>query len=329
MMRRRDFITLLGGTAAGWPLAARAKQAVRMCPIGVLFDFLASDPQSTIGSAAFEDGLRKWGWTTGGNLQITYRYANYEMLLRRSAHELVSLHPNVIVAVGGPSATALQEVTSTVPIVFIKTNDPITHGFIGSMEHPGGNCTGLIEFEPSIGVKWLQLLKQLAPTVTRVAVIQDPALIGWRPLLSAIEKAAPSFSMKVSRVDVRDGLKMERFITTFASVPNGGLIVTPTTFSVIIRERIITLAASNKLPAIYFSQLFAAEGGLASYAPDTTDQYRRAAGYVDRILKGEKPADMPVQGPSKFDLVVNLKAAQVIGLTIPASVIAAADRVIE
>jgi ABC-type uncharacterized transport system substrate-binding protein len=328
-MKRRDFIALLGGTVVGWPLTVCAEQAMGVRRIGALFDFLAYDPQSTIGSTAFEDGLKKRGWTVGGNLRIVYRYANYEMLLRKSAHELVSLNPDVILAVGGPSATALQEVTSTLPIVFINTNDPITHGFIKSMEHPGGNFTGLIEFEPSIGVEWLRLLNQIAPSVKRVAVIQDPALVGWRPLLNAIENAAPSFSMKVSRVDVRDGLKMERFVSTFASNPNGGLIVTPTTFSVIIRERIIALAASNKLPAIYFNQLFAAEGGLVSYSPDTVDQYRRAAGYVDRILKGEKPTDMAVRGPRKFELVVNLKAAQVIGLTIPASVLAVADRVIK
>ena len=328
-MRRRQFIKLLGGTAAGWPLAARAQQATRMRRIGALFDFLAYDPQSTIGTTAFEDGLKERGWTVGGNLQIMYRWANYAILLRRSAHELVALTPDVILAVGGSSATALQEVTSTVPIVFMKTSDPIAHRFIASMKQPGGNFTGLIEFEPSIGVNWLKLLKQIAPSVTRVAVIQDPMRLAWRQLLTAIEKAAPSFGVEVSPVDVREGLELERFITSFASSPNGSLIVTPSTFSVIIRERIIALAARYKLPAIYFSQLFVPDGGLVSYAPDAIDQYRRAAGYVDRILKGENPADMPVQAPTKFELVINLKAAQAVGLTIPAGVLAAADQVIK
>jgi putative ABC transport system substrate-binding protein len=328
-MKRREFIKLLGGTAACWPFAARAKQAMRMRRIGVLFDFLAYDPQSTIGTTAFEHSLEERGWTIGGNLQIVYRWANYEILLRRFAHQLVSLTPDVILAVGGPSATALQTATSTVPIVFIETSDPIAHRFIASMKHPGGNFTGLIEFDPSIGVEWLKLLKQIAPSVTRVAVIQDPALSAWRRLLTAIEKAAPSFGVEVNPLDVRDGLKMERFISTFASSPNAGLIVTPSTFSVIIRERIIALAARYRLPAIYFSQIFVAEGGLISYAPDTIDQYRRAAGYADRILKGEKPADMPVQAPTKFQVVINLKAAQVAGLTIPADVLAVADHVIK
>jgi putative ABC transport system substrate-binding protein len=328
-MRRREFIKLLGGTAAGWPLAARAQQAMRMRRIGALMSFVEYDPQSKIGTSAFEHGLEEWGWTLGGNLQIEYRWANYGSLYRRFAHELVALTPDVILAVGGSSASALQEVTRTIPIVFMKTSDPVNRRLIASMEQPGGNFTGLIEFEPSIGGKWLELLKQIAPSVTRVAVIQSPMQFAWRNLLTAIEKAAPSFSVEVSPVDARDGVQMERIITTFASSPNGGLIVTPNAFSVIMRERIIALAARHKLPAIYFSQFFVTDGGLISYAPDTIDQYRRAAGYVDRILKGEKPADMPVQAPTKFELVINLKAAKVIGLTIPAGVLAVADHVIK
>lgn len=328
-MRRREFIKLLGGTAAGWPLAARARQAMRMRRIGALLSFAESDPQSKIGTSAFERGLKERGWTLGGNLQIDYRWINSGLLYRRFAHELVALTPDVILAVGGSSATALQEATRTIPIVFMKTSDPVNRRLIASMEQPGGNFTGLIEFEPSIGTKWLELLKQIAPSVTRVAVIQDPSRFAWRNLLTAIEKAAPSLSVKVSPVDARDGVMMERIITTFASSSNGGLIVTPSAFSVIIREQIIALAARYKLPAIYFSQLFVSDGGLISYAPDTIDQYRRAAGYVDRILKGEKPANLPVQAPTKYYLVINLKTAKALGLAVPPALLARADEVIE
>ncbi|MGB6589726.1 MAG: ABC transporter substrate-binding protein, partial [Pseudolabrys sp.] len=233
------------------------------------------------------------------------------------------------VAVSGSSATALQEVTRTVPIVFMGTSDPVNRRLIASMEQPGGNITGFIEFESSIGAKWLELLKQIAPSVTRVAVVRDPTRFAWRGLLTAIEKAAPSFSVEVNPVDARDVTEMERIITTFAGGSNGGLIVTPSAFSAIFREQIIALAARHKLPAIYFSRFFVTDGGLISYAPDPIDQYSRAAGYVDRILKGEKPADMPVQAPTKFELVINLSTAQGIDLTIPAGVLAVADQVIK
>jgi putative ABC transport system substrate-binding protein len=209
------------------------------------------------------------------------------------------------------------------------TSDPVNRRLIASMDQPGGNITGFVEFESSIGGKWLEWLKQIAPGMTRVAVVRDPTRFAWRGLLAAIEKAAPSFSVEVNPVDARDITEMERIITTFAASSNGGLIVTPSAFSAIFRERIIALAARHKLPAIYFSRFFVTDGGLISYAPDTIDQYRRAAGYIDRILKGEKPADMPVQGPTKFELVVNLRSAQVIDLTVPASVLAAADDVIK
>ncbi|MEJ2377449.1 MAG: ABC transporter substrate-binding protein [Pseudolabrys sp.] len=328
-MKRRDFIKLLGGTAAAWPLIARAQQMTRMRRIGALMDFSEYDPQSTIGTSAFEHGLEERGWKLGTNLQIKYRWANYPNLLLKFAHELVALAPDVILAVGGSSASALQEVTRTIPVVFMEISDPVNRRLITSMERPGGNFTGLIEFQPGIGRKWLELLKQIAPAVTRVAVIQDPSRFAWRNLLTSIEKAASTSSVKVSPVDARDGVKMERMITTFASSPNGGLMVTPNTFSVLMRDRIIALAARHKLPAIYFNQLFVTDGGLASYAPDTSDQYRRAAGYIDRILKGEKPADMSIQAPTKFEFVINLKAAQTIGLNIPAGVLAVADRVIK
>ena len=328
-MRRREFITLLGGAAAGWPLAAAAQQAKQKRRIGVLMSFTENDPESTIGVSAFEYGLKKQGWTPGRNVQIEYRWANTLAHYRIFARQLVALDPDVILAVGGSSASALQEVTRIIPIVFMEISDPFFRRLIASMEKPGGNFTGLIEFEPSIGKKWLELLKQSAPNVTRVAIIQNPVVAAWRKLLNTIEKAASSFNVEVSPVDVRDALAMERTIANFASSPNGGLIVTPSAFAVIIRERIIALATQHKLPAIYFSPFFVNNGGLISYAPDTSDQYRRAAGYVDRILKGEKPADMPVQAPTKFDLVVNLKAAQLIGLTIPADVLTVADHVIK
>jgi putative ABC transport system substrate-binding protein len=328
-MRRRDFIKLLGGTAAGWPLAAPAQQTMPMRRIGALMNVTENDPQSLVWAAAFERGLEERGWRLGGNLQIEYRWANNENLYRRFALELVALNLDATLAVGGSSATALQEVTRTLPIVFVGTSDPVNRRLVASMDQPGANITGFIEFESSIGSKWLELLKQIAPSVTRVAVVRDPVRLSWIRQLTAIETAAPSFSVEVSPVDVRDGMAMERTITEFASSSNGGLIVTPSAFSAIFRERIIALAAQHKLPAIYFSRFFVTEGGLVSYAPDMIDQYRHAASYVDRILKGESPASMPVQAPTKFELVINLRTAMSLDLTIPAGVLSIADHVLQ
>jgi putative tryptophan/tyrosine transport system substrate-binding protein len=327
-MRRREFIKFLGGAAAGWPLAAHAQQSTGRRRIGALMNIAENDPQSLVWASAFERGLRERGWTLGNNLQVEYRWANDENLYRRFAHELVALSPEVVLAVSGSSATALQEVTKTIPVVFIGTSDPVNRRLIAAMEKPGGNFTGFIEFESSIGGKWLELLKLIAPSVTRVAVIRDPTRFAWRSLLTAIEKAAPSFNVEATAIDARGAIEMERLITAFANSSNGGLIVTPSAFSAIFRERIIALATRLKLPAIYFSRYFVVDGGLASYGPDTIDQFRRAAGYVDRILNGEKPADMPVQAPSKFELVVNLRAAQGIDLSIPARFLDVADHVI-
>jgi ABC-type uncharacterized transport system substrate-binding protein len=326
-MRRREFIKLLGGTAAGWPLAARAQQPMRR--IGALMNIAENDLQSTIWASAFERGLKERGWTPRDNLQIEYRWANNENLYRRFAQELVALTPDVILAVSGSSASALQEATRTIPIVFMGTSDPVNRRLIASMEQPGGNITGFIEFESSIGAKWLELLKQIAPRVTRVAVVRDPTRLSWRGLLTAIERAAPSFSVEVIPIDARDGTEMERTLTTFASSTNGGLIVTPSAFSAIFGGRIIALAARHKLPAIYFNQFFVTDGGLLSYAPDTIDQYHRAAGYIDRILKGEKPADMPVQAPTKYQMVINLRTAKALDLTVPPTLLASADEVIK
>jgi len=328
-MRRREFITLLGGTAATWPLAARAQQPVRVRRIGALMSIAENDSQSTVWSSAFERGLTDHGWKPGNDLKIEYRWANDENLYRRFARELLAANPEVVLAVSGSSASALQEVTSTVPVVFMATSDPVNRRLIATMEKPGGNFTGFIEFEPSIGAKWLELLRKIAPNVTRVAVLRDPTRFSWRSLVTAIEKAAPSLSVDVTAIDARDAMQMERAITEFAGNANSGLIVTPSAYSAIFRERIIALAAKLKLPAIYYSPFFAADGGLCAYSPDMIDQYRRAADYVDRILKGEKPGDMPVQGPSKFEFVINLRTARLMDLAVPAGVLEVADRVIK
>jgi putative tryptophan/tyrosine transport system substrate-binding protein len=326
-MKRREFITLLGGMAFV-PLAARAAQSTQVRHIGALMNIAENDPEARVWAAAFEQGMEKQGWKPGHDLQIEYRWANSESLYRRFAQELTRLDPDVILAVSGSSASALQEATSPVPVVFIATSDPVARRLIASMEKPGGNFTGYVEFESNIGSKWVGLLKQIAPNVTRVAVVQDPMRSTWRNVLTDIEEAAPSLNIEVSPVDARDGVELERLLTKFAGSPNGGLIVTPNLFSAISRERIVTLAARHKLPAVYFSRHFVTDGGLISYAPDRIDQYHRAAGYIDRILKGEKPADMPVQTPTKFEIVANLRTAQMIGLTMPAQVVAAADHVI-
>ncbi len=324
-MLRREFIKLIGGTAAGWPLAARAQQPTRMRRIGVLMNIAENDLQSVGRASAFEHGLEGSGWKLGGNLQVEYRWATDENLYRRFARELVALSPDVILAAGGSSASALQELTDTIPIVFVGTSDPVNRKLVASMEKPGGNVTGLIEFEPKIGPKWLELLKQIAPSVTRVAVIRDPVRLPWIRLVTAIETTASSFGMEVSSIDARSDVEMEHAIATFTGSSNGGMIVTPSAASAIFRQRIIALAAQQKLPAIYFNRFFVTDGGLISYEPELTDQYRRAAGYVDRILKGDKPADMPVEVPTKFELVINVRTAKALDLTIPADVLANAD----
>jgi ABC-type uncharacterized transport system substrate-binding protein len=327
-MRRREFIRLLGGTVAGWPIAAGAQQSVRMQRIGVLMSTAETDMQSTAGASTFVRGLEERGWTVGGNLQIEYRWtAANTNLYRRFAQELVALAPDVILAVGGIGVSALQEATRTIPIVFVATNDPVDRGLIASIERPGGNTTGFIDFEFSMGRKWLELLKQIAPNVSRVAVVRHPVQFSGIGL-AAIEKAAPSFGVEVSPIDARGGVEMERSITAFARDTNGGLIVTPSPHSVLFRDQIITLADRHKLPAVYFNRYFVSGGGLVSYGPDILEQYRRAAGYVDRILKGEKPADMPVQAPTKFELVINLRTAKALGLNTN-TLVGRADEVIE
>src|SRR5262245_4298539 len=327
--KRRDFITLLGGAAA-WPLVARAQQRERMRRIGVLMNLAADDPQSPVRLAAFLQGLQELGWTDGRNARIEYLWgANDVERSRRFAAELVALTPNVILASGSPGVAALQQATGTIPIVFVAVVDPVGSGFVDSLAQPGANITGFTLFEYGIGGKWLELLKEIAPPVTRVAVVRDPALASGGGQLGAIQSVAPSFGVELSPVNLRDAGEIERGITAFARSANGGLIVTGSTLAATHRDLIVKLAARHQLPAVYPQRYYVTAGGLISYGADTTDPYRRAAGYLDRILKGEKPADLPVQAPIKYQLIINLKTAKALGLELPATVLARADEVIE
>ncbi len=329
-MRRRAFIALLGGAAAAWPLAARAQQADRVRRIGVVVSVAADDPEGQARVAAFLQGLQELGWTEGRNMRIDIRWgAGDADLVRRYAAELVALAPDVILASGGSTIGPLLQASRTVPIVFTHTTDPVGGGFVDSLARPGGNATGFTNFEFGISGKWLELLKQIAPSVTRVAVIRDPVQASGGGQLGAIQGAAPSFGVELSPVGVRDAGEIERAVTAFARGSNGGLIVTSSGLANVHRELIITLAARHRLPAVYPSRFFVTGGGLISYGPDRADHSRLAAGYVDRILKGEKPADLPVQAPTKYELVINLKTAKALGLDLPASVLARADEVIE
>ena len=329
-MKRREFITLLGGAAAAWPLAARAQQGERMRRIGVLVTFAAGDPVGQARLAAFLQGLQQLGWIDGRNVRIDTRWgAGDADRTRRYAAELVALAPDVIMATGTPTVAALQQATSSAAIVFAAAVDPVGSGFVDSLARPGGNATGFMSFEYGLSGKWLELLKQIAPSVTRAAVLRDTASPAGNAQFGAIQTVAPSLGVEVNPVNMRDAGEIERVVTAFARASNGGLIVTASPLSLVHRELIVALAARHKLPAVYFERLFVAAGGLISYGPDYVDQYRRAAGYVDRILKGEKPADLPVQAPTKYELVINLKTAKALGLDVPATVLARADEVIE
>jgi len=330
-MRRRSFITLLGGAAAAWPLAARAQQPQRMRRIGVLMNYASDDAEGQVRLAAFHQGLQQLGWTVGRNVQIDYRWgAGDADRIRKLAAELVELAPEVILSAGSPSVAALQQATRTVPVVFVTVVDPVSSGFVDSLARPGGNITGFPVYEYSIAGKWLELLKEIAPNMTRAAVIRDAALTAGGGQLGVIQAVAPSMGAEVTPVNVRDAGEIERAITAFAArSPNGGLIVTGSTLAVVHRDLIVTLAARHKLPAVYFARYFVAVGGLISYGPLFVDEYRDAAGYVDRILRGEKPADLPVQQAVKLELVINLKTAKALGLTVPPTLLARADEVIE
>ena len=327
-MKRRDFITLLGGTAA-WPLAARAQQSQRMRRIGVLMNLASDDTEGQARLAAFHQGLQQLGWTVGGNMQIDYRFGEGDAeRYRRSASELVALAPDVLVTTGAPAVEALQRTTRTVPIVFVTVTDPVGGGLVASLARPGGNTTGFTLSEYGVSGKWLELLKQIAPNVTRAAVLRDPVAVGIGQF-AAIQAVAPSLQVELSPIDARDVAEIERAVTAFAKQPNGGLIVTASAFTIIHRVLIITLAAKHELPAVYPYRFFVAGGGLISYGPDPRDQFRLAAGYVDRILKGEKPADLPVQDPTRFVTALNMKTAKALGLEVPPTLLARADEVIE
>jgi len=329
-MKRREFITLLGGAAAAWPMAARAQQPERMRRIGILLNAASDDAASQVRVGAFLQELALSGWAIGRNMRIDTRWAggnNAEM--RRHAAELVALAPDVILASSSQAVAALQSAIRTVPIVFVTVIDPVGAGFVDSLARPGGNTTGFELYEYSIAGKWLELLKQIAPRVVRVAVLRDPSIAAGSGLLGAIQSVAPSVGVALNPVNLRDAGEIERTITAFARESDGGLIVAGATLAGMHRELIITLAARHRLPAVYSNRIFVAGGGLISYAPDQIDDYRRAANYVNRILKGEKPADLPVQAPTKFDLAINLKTARALGLAVPPNLIAIADEVIE
>ena len=308
MSSRREFIMLLGGATAMWPLAARAQQSKRLRRVGVLMPYAANDPQVQTRNAAFLQGLQQLGWTVGNNVQIDYRWsAGNEDDTRKYAAELVALAPDVIFASGSAAVGPLRRATRTVPIVFAATPDPVGAGFVESLARPGGNITGFTPYEYGIGAKWLEVLKEIAPSVARVAVIRDPTITAGIGLWGAIQSVSPSFGVELRPVDVGDVGEIERALAAFAGSPNGGLILTGSALAIVHRDLIIALAARYQLPAVYYERYFAAAGGLISYGYDTVEAYRLAAGYVDRILKGEKPADLPVQAPTKYELVINLK----------------------
>ena len=328
-MKRREFITLLGGAAATWPLAARAQQAERTRRIGLLMPFAAGDPEAEARKPVFEQTLRQLGWTVGANLLIEYRLAggNAESI-RRHAAELVALAPDVIVTAGALAPAPVLQATSTIPIVMVNVPDPVGAGWVQSLARPGGNATGFTNFEYSLGGKWIELLKQVAPTVTRAAVLRSSTSVAGVGQFAAIQSGAHSLGIELTPVGVRDTDEIERGVAEFARSGSGGLIVTGGG-SGARRHLIIDLAARFRLPAIYPFHYYVVDGGLISYGPDTLDQFRRAAAYVDRILKGEKPADLPVQAPAKYQLVINLRTAKALGLDVPPTLLARADEVIE
>jgi putative tryptophan/tyrosine transport system substrate-binding protein len=329
-MRRREFVSLLGG-AASWPLAGRAQQGGGVRRIGILLPVAADDAEFQARVGAFLQALALLGWSIGRNVRIDTRWAGASAVeIRRHAAELVALAPDVILAHGAPPLGPLLQATRTVPIVFPIVGDPVAAGFVDSLARPGGNVTGFMDLEYGMAGKWLELLKHIASGVTRVAVLRDPATPTGPAQFGIIQAVAPSLGMQVIPVNVRDDTaEIERAVGAFAHSSNGGLIVTPSGWASVHRDLIITLAARHKLPAVYFARYFVTDGGLVSHGIDIIDQYRSAAGYVDRILKGEKPTDLPVQAPTRFELVINLKTAKALGLDVPATLLARADEVIE
>jgi putative tryptophan/tyrosine transport system substrate-binding protein len=327
-MRRRQFFALLGG-AASWPLVAHAQQAGRIRRIGVLLNFRADDPEGQARLAPFAQALRQSGWIDGDNVRIDTRWAAEDTDRQRCADELVAMAPDVILASASASVAALQQVTRTIPIVFANVVDPVGAGFVKSLARPGGNATGFTAFEYSIAGKWLELLREIAPRVTRVAVLRDPSFAAGIGQFAAIQSAASSSNTELSVVDTRDTGEIERDLDALASEPNGGIVVTASASAVSNRDTIIALAKQHRLPNVYPFRYYPYSGGLASYGPDPNDEYKRAAAYIDRILKGEKPNHLPVQSPIKYELVINLKTAKAFGLEIPRTLLATADEVIE
>jgi putative ABC transport system substrate-binding protein len=327
-LKRREFFTLLGGAAAAWPLASRAQQE-RMRRIGVLMPFVAGDPEAQVRSTVFAQTLQQLGWTVGRNLQIDYRFAGGEAdRVRQNAAELVALAPDVIMTVGSITVAPIQQATRTIPIVFTNVADPVGAGIVQSLARPGGNATGFTNFEYSMSGKWVELLKQIAPHVRRAAVLRDPTAAAGIGQFAAIQGVAQSLGVELTPVAARDTAELEHSMAAFARSANSGMIVTAggTGFR---RDLIIRLASRHKLPAVYPFRYYAKDGGLISYGPDTLDPVRRATEYVDRILKGEKPADLPVQAPVKYELAINLKTAKALGLEVPTTLLARADEVIE
>jgi len=329
-MKRRAFITLLGGAAA-WPLAARGEQGERMRRIGIVTSVLETDADAQARYAVLRQALQQLGWTEGRNIQFDHRFgsAGDSDVVRRHAQELVALAPDLVVASGSQNVAALQQVSRTVPIVFLGIVDPVGAGFVASLARPGGSTTGFTPFEYGMGGKWLELLKQIAPGMTQAAVLRDPSITAGVGQFAAIQSVAPLLGVELRPIDVRDAGEIERAVAAFAVRSHGLLIVTLTGLTIRHRDLISTLAARHRLPAVYSYRYFVTSGGLISYGPNPIEEYRQAAGYVDRILKGEKPADLPVQNPNKYELLINLKTAKALGLEVPPTLLARADEVIE
>jgi putative tryptophan/tyrosine transport system substrate-binding protein len=329
-MRRREFVTLLGGIAVAWSVRARAQQSGGIPRIGVLMTLAADDPESPVRVAELLKGLQELGWIDGQNLKIEYRWPTADITsVRERVAELVALAPNVILAAGTPAVAALQQITPVVPVVFVNVVDPVGGGFVESLARPGGSVTGFTAFEYSLSGKWLEMLKEIAPRITRVAVVRDASIPAGIGQFAVIQAAAASYGIDLRVSDPQDANGMERAIVAVAGESNGGLIVTASVRAARNRNQIVSLAAEHRLPAIYPTRYYVTTGGLISYGPDLNDGYRRAATYLDRILKGEKPADLPVQAPTKYELSINLKTAKSIGITIPPTLLATATDVIE
>jgi len=328
-IERRKFLATLAGAAAAWPLVARAQQGERLRRIGVLMSTAAGDAEGRARIAAFLDELQKLGWIDGRSARIDTRWPTSMQEVRKYSAELVGLAPDVLLATGSASLADFLEATRTVPIVFVNVGDPVGGGFVESLARPGGNATGFSFTEYGVSVKWLELLKEIAPSLARVAVLRDARQASGSGQFGAIQAVAPSFGVELSPIDVRDASDIERAIAAFVRSAKAGLIITTGQMTLVHRDLIISLAARYGLPAVYWNRFYPAAGGLISYGPDPIDPYRRAAGYVDRILKGEKPADLPVQAPTKYELVINLKTAKALGLTLPPTLLARTDEVIE